>query len=173
MWNVHVILIHVVFHIHIVILLYGNNDVIIWWLSCHISDQLWSDDADWFAVWPHTGSGLHRTHPKIHIQLLKSWTSFAKCEVCDRLNHKKNEKSASLMWGPAAISHKVELLVYFRDNVVGNKTSKNKLMEWWHVLQFVDPNTFAFTFFAYDVVEHRWVFICLSLIFHYILPKNT
>lgn len=56
------------------------------------------------------------------------------------------------MWGPAAIWHEGELLVYFRDNVVGNKTRKNKLMEWWHVLQFVGPNMFTITFFTYDVV---------------------
>lgn len=81
------------------------------------------------------------------------------------------------MWGPAAIWHKVELLVYFRDKAVGNKSSKNKLMEWWHILQFVDPNTFTFTFFEYDVVEYRnkdrKKTRQESIFFHYTWPKNT
>lgn len=63
------------------------------------------------------------------------------------------------MWGPAAIWHQVKLLVYFRDNVVGNEVRKNKLIEFWDVLQFVDLNAFAFTFFVYDVVQHCLVFI--------------
>lgn len=66
-------------------------------------------------------------------------------------------KSVFLMWGPAAIWHKEELLVYFRDNVVGNKTRVHKLMERWHILQFVDPSTF--TFFENDVVYLCAIFV--------------
>lgn len=129
--------------------------VVLWsWLfGCLTSKRLWP---------PQDPSGQINIHSKIKVQLLKSWKSFANCE---RLNqnrkNKKIKKSSSLMWGPAAIWHKVNLLVYFRDNVVGNKTCKDKLMKWWHILQFLDPNTFTFTFFAYDVVQHRLVFICL------------
>lgn len=99
-----------------------------------------------------------------------SWDSYSTTEKLNELcqvrgmrpfeeTKKINKKSAFLMWGPAAIWHKVELLVYFRDNVVGNEVRKNKLIEFWDVLQFVDLNTFTFTFFACDVVQHRLVFI--------------